>query len=159
MNKTLKIYIIALICLFLIVDYSHAAGLRTHFVEVRMDNIEPGRTYSVKETAKKPLIIENVAKKAVVNIEITPERPASYNLTAGYEPIPDLSWIALEKSYFENVGPGGKIETDIHVTIPEKKEYYGSKYEAYLYSHTVGKTGYKTGLMSRLLIETAKYPE
>ena len=156
MKRIFKIFIAVVVCLLFCVNNLYAAGLRTRFVEVKLNNLTPGNTYSVKELTKRTLLVENVARNAVVDIEITAEKPVSRNLTRGYEPLPDLSWVKIEKNYFEKIGPGCSVETDIYVTIPSGKEYYGKKYQVYLYSHTVGKTVYKVGLMSRILIDVAK---
>ncbi|MDD5135760.1 MAG: hypothetical protein PHN63_00265, partial [Candidatus Omnitrophica bacterium] len=71
------------------------------------------------------------------------------------EPIPDLSWVKIEKNYFGNVAPGGAIETDISVTIPSGSEYSGKKYQVYIYSHTAGEGTFRVGIMGRILLKTA----
>lgn len=134
---------------------SFAGGLSTHFVEVKLENLEPGKTYSVKEATKRTLTIKNTTENKTVDIEIIPEKPVAYNLVPGYDPIPDLLWIKINKNYYEKIGPGVSAETDIFITIPNSKEYYGKKYQVYIYSYTAGETTFRIGLMSRILIETA----
>ncbi len=138
------------------VGYVFAGGLSSHFVEEKMDNLQPGKAYSVKEVTKRALSIENTTKDVTVDIEIATEKPVDYNLVPGYEPIPDLSWVKIEKNYFKDVGPGGSVETDMTITIPDNKEYYGKKYQVYIYSHTAGKGTFRLGIMGRILIHTAQ---
>ena len=134
----------------------YAGGLSTTFVQVKLENIEPGKTYSTKELKNRTLVVRNTTENIKTDIGIEPEIPVSYNLAKGYEPIPDLSWIKVQKSYFKNVAPGGSAETDILITIPNNPKYYGKKYQVYIYSHTAGAETFRMGLMSRLLIHTAE---
>ncbi len=156
MSKTLKAFIFIAICTFWSAGYVYAGGLSSYFVEEKLDNLKPGITYSVKEIVKKPLVIKNTTEGITVDIEIVPEKPVDYNLMPGYEPIPDLSWVRIEKGYFKDVGPGQSIETDISVTIPSEPQYYGRKYQVYIYSHTAGAGTFRLGIMSRILIHTAQ---
>ena len=156
MLKIARSLLILPVMTLFITSYLYAGGLSSHFVEVKLDNIKPGKTYSVKAETKQPLIVQNTTDDTTVDIEIGTEKPVNFNLVPGYEPIPDLSWVTIEKKYFEKIGPGGSIETDILVTIPDNKEYYGKKYQVYIYSHTAGQGTFRVGLMSRILIETAK---
>ena len=150
--------ILSLIIVLFVSSVSFAGGLSTHFVEITLNKLEPGKTYSVKEISKSTLIINNTTKDKTVDIEIVPEKPVDYNLVPGYEPIPDLSWVKIGKGYFEHIGPGGSAETDISIAIPAGKEYYGKKYQVYIYSHTTGQGTFRVGIMSRLLINTILKP-
>ena len=134
----------------------YAGGLSTRFVEVKLEDMELGKTYSVKEEINRPLVVVNTTEDKTIDIEIEPEAPVEYNLVQGYEPIPDLSWIEIEKSYFENVGPNEYAETDIIITIPEDKKYYGKKYQVYIYSHTASKATFRMGIMSRIFLHIGK---
>ena len=134
----------------------YAGGLSSHFVEVKLQDLEPGRVYSVKEETGRNLVVKNTTDKKTVDIAIKPELPVGYNLVKGYEPIPDSSWIQIEKSYFKDVGPGESAVTDIKITIPKGNKHRGKKYQVYIYSHTAGKAAMQVGLMGRLLIHTKK---
>lgn len=138
------------------VGYVFAGGLSSHFVEEKMVDLQPGKAYSVKDVTKRALSVENTTKDVTVDVEIVPEKPVDYNLVPGYEPIPDLSWVKIEKNYFKDVGPGASIETDVTITIPGGAEYYGKKYQVYIYSHTAGAGTFRLGIMSRILIHTAQ---
>jgi len=146
-----KIFFLAII--FLAAGTAFAGGLSSHFIEVKLKDLEPGATYSVKEQTKKALDIINTTEDITTDIGIEAEKPVDYNLVPGYEPIPDLSWVKIEKNYFEKVGPGQSVETDISISIPKGKEHAGKKYQVYIYSHTAGKDTFRMGLMGRVLLE------
>jgi len=144
----------AVLCLILFMCYtSFAGGLSTQFVEVRLKGLRPGKSCSVKDKSGRELIIENTTDSKVVDIAVKAEKPVGYNLVPGYKPIPDLSWVVIDKDYFKDVGPGQSAKTDISIKIPNDRKYAGKKYQVYLYSHTAGKETMRMGLMSRLLLE------
>jgi len=83
--------------------------------------------------------------------------PSLSELKEGYEPIPDASWVELEKDYFF-VEPSKYAVTDIIITVPNDKKYLGKKYQVYIWSQTVGggQLPIALGLKSRLLLETSE---
>jgi len=150
----------AILCITLLVCSSaYAGGLSTEFVSVILKDIEPGETYSVKELTGKTLIVKNTTDSVAVDLQIEPERPQSYHIVKGYKTIPDISWVKIEKDYFEGVMPKSSAETDILITIPKEEQYYGKKYQVYIFSHTSGKSTFSLGLMSRILIHTKDKPK
>lgn len=156
MSKTLRVFVLISVCVLSTAGYVYAGGLSSTFVEEKLTDLKPGTTYSVKETAGKALVVKNTTEGVTVDIEIVPEKPVDYNLVAGYEPIPDLSWVKIDKSYFEKVGPGQAVESDIRITIPGEPQYYGKKYQVYIYSHTAGAGTFRLGIMSRILVHTVQ---
>ncbi len=129
---------------------AEASGLRTTFSEVALQNLEIGRTYNTKEAAGLPLVIENTGDGSV-DLAIEVIAPGAEELKGGYEPIPDISWIILEKKSFSGVEPGGKAETDVMITIPDNTSYHGKKYQVYIWTHSVG-LSVGVGLKSKLLL-------
>jgi hypothetical protein len=153
MKKLIFLTAIILSVFLLVPPPLWAGGLSSTLIEVKLDKLEPGKSYSVKEIRKIPLIVTNTTEGQTLDIKIESERPVDYNLVVGYEPIPDLSWVKIEKDYFGEVGPKKSIDTDITITIPNDKAYYGKKYQVYIYSHTAGKAALRIGLMGRILLE------
>jgi hypothetical protein len=151
--RKLIIIVSAITCIA--ANTARAGGLSSHFVEVRLKDLIPGKTYSVKELTGKFLDINNTSENITVDIGIEPEMPAKYNLVSGYEPIPDLSWVKVDKNYFKKVGPGDSIETDIYISIPKDRKYAEKKYQVYIYSHTAGNDTFRMGILGRILIEIA----
>lgn len=155
MCKFFKTFILFLSIIFVVSNTLIAGGLSTTFVEVRLKNIVPGRTYSVEKETGMQLVINNTTETKKVDIAIEAEKPVDYNLVPGYEPIPDLKWVVIKKNYFKDVGPNQHAYTDILIKIPRDKKFANKKYQVYIYSHTAGKETIRMGLMSRILIETA----
>ena len=127
-----------------------ASGLTTAFSEVTLENLEIGKSYSTKEVANLALEVVNTGKEEV-DLKMELLMPQEQELKQGYEPIPSLSWIKLEKTEFTKIMPNHTAVTDVLISIPDQKEYKGKKYQAYIWSHTVGET-VGVGLKSRLLI-------
>lgn len=142
------------VIIFVLSGTALAGGLSSHFVEVTMKGAVPGKTYSVKELTGRVVDVTNTTEDITVSIAIEPEKPVDYNLVKGYEPIPDLSWVIVEKNHFNDVKPKDTVSTDVLISIPNDKEYGGKKYQVYIYSHTAGKETFRMGLMGRILIET-----
>lgn len=131
-------------------QYSNGVGLATTFGEITLTDLKIGCTYSIKAFG-----VTNTGSKPVT-IKIDVASPHVTQLKSGYEAIPDVNWIKLEKSRFENVSPGHSIETDIFVVIPESTFFLGKKYQAYLYSYIDPAplmAVVTVGLNTRLLLE------
>lgn len=141
-----------------------AAGLTTGFGEVTLENLEIGKTYTTKKALNLPLAVVNTGKTALdLKVEpVLPATPASAGgapseggkdseLKEGYEPIPSLSWIKLEKAEFREIKPNDSAVTDVIISIPNDKKYLGKKYQVFIWSHTVGGS-IGIGLKSKLLL-------
>lgn len=155
MRKMIRSFFIMPAMLLFMASYLYAGGLSSTFVEVKMKDLKPGKTYSVKAETNQSLVVKNTTEDITVDIAVNPEKPVDYNIVPGYEPIPDLSWVKIDKNYFEKIGPGQSAETDISITIPSGDEYYGKKYQVYIYSHTAGQGTFRVGIMGRILLTTA----
>jgi len=149
-----RIPVVFIAIIVLAANSAFAGGISSHFIEVKMKDLAPGKIYSVEDETGRVLDINNTTEEMTIDIEIEAEAPVDYNLVPGYEPIPDLSWIVIEKNRFEEIGPGESVKTDILVSIPEDEEYAGKKYQVYIYSRTAGNATFRTGIMGRLLLET-----
>jgi hypothetical protein len=136
---------------FLDADLSFAAGISTRFGDVTVTNLRVGNRYSMREVARLPLVIENKSNKTI-DLRIDVLAPADNELKPGYEPIPDISWIQLEKRELK-IGPGMYGQTDVFIDIPDNSEFEDQKYQVYIWSHTVG-GAIGLGLKSRLRFDT-----
>lgn len=154
MSKYIKAAILYLAVILALTDTVSAGGLSSHFTEVKLKDMVPGRAYSVKKMTQMPLDVINTTEALSVDIAIEAEKPVAHNLVPGYEPIPDISWVKIKKDYFKKVGPKESIETDIIIKIPPRQKYYGKKYQVYIYSHTAGEGTFRIGLMGRILFST-----
>lgn len=151
MLKYIKLLIIFLILSFISCPFLEAAGLSTGFSEVSLESLEIGKTYRTKETVNLPLVVVNTGKEPV-DLKIELLLPQLSELKDGYEPIPELSWIKLEKTNFKEIQPNASATTDVIISIPDDKQYRGKKYQLFIWSHTVGKL-IGIGLKSKLLLK------
>jgi hypothetical protein len=136
---------------FFATDLSFAAGISTRFGDVTVENLRIGNRYSMRDVARLPLVIENKSDKTI-DLRIDVLAPANNELKPGYKPIPDISWIQLEKKEL-TIGPGMHGETDVFIVIPDSREFEDQKYQVYIWSHTVG-GAIGLGLKSRLRFDT-----
>lgn len=142
------------LCLMLVTSVAMGAGLKTYFGEVVVENLWIGQIYNLRDLINLPLEVVNTSDYPV-DLEIELEYPSGRPLRDGYEPIPNLDWIKLTKTYF-TVAPGGSAITDVIVSIPDDEKYLGKKYQVNIWSHMVpGKRAIAAGLLSRLLITIA----
>lgn len=131
----------------------YGEGLSTTFGEVKLENLEIGKAHSMEELGAFPLIVENTSE-GEIELKVEALYPKEGELKRGFEPIPDISWVDLERDYFI-LGPGEEAKTDVAINIPDEETLLGRKYQVYLWSHTVGRS-LGVGLKSRLLFTVAK---
>jgi len=154
----MKVYplIFFLILFFSLAKEGDAGGISTSFTEVVVRDLSIGKNYAMGKKLDQELRVRN---RGELPIELKMEvlMPSKSELKEGYEPIPDPSWIELEKDYF-SVDPAKDAVTDVIITIPNDKKHLGKKYQAYIWSHTAGKGALPIalGLKSRLLIEISE---
>jgi len=134
----------------------YAGGLRTPFGKVTLKNIPPGDTYSMRSDAKFPMVIENTSDRKV-QLQLDILAPEEEEVQEGYEPIPDVNWIKLEKDSF-SLTAGKKAETDVTISVPDDSKYHGRKFHVFIWSHTIGES-IGVGLKSKLLFSVANVKE
>jgi hypothetical protein len=126
-------------------------GLRTRFAEVSVSNLKIGKTYSLAETVNFPLRVANL-EAFPVELSVRPHAPTEEELKPGYERIPDISWIALQRTSFTVPGNMEAV-TDVIISIPNDESLLGRRFCAYLHTQTENKSAMGVGLKSRLLLE------
>jgi hypothetical protein len=132
-------------------------GLATPNGEITFDNLRIGCTYRFSEFAGDyyKLIIKG-EEQGAVKVELIAAQKDE--LKPGYEQLPDMSWVALSKS--ELVGsPTDPAKTDFIISIPDNQEYFGKKYQFYVWSTVAPVSdkgfGVGVGVKSRVLISIA----
>ena len=132
----------------------NAGGIGTKLGEVWIDNVRYGIPFSLQESLNMPLRITNKSATPVeIKMEVWVNKPGDHDLKEGYEPLPDASWVTLEKEFFPRVEPGADAETDVVISIPKEKKYLGKKYQFYVWARTTGGlSNINVGVMSRFLM-------
>ncbi len=148
--------ILSLILLLSLPKDGNTGGISTDFTEVTVRNLSIGKDSAIGKKVNRQLRVRNKGKNSI-ELKMEVLVPSKSELKKGYEPIPDASWIEMEKDYF-SVEPSENAVTDVIITIPSDKKYLGKKYQAYIWSHTVGKGNLPIalGLKSRLLLEISE---
>lgn len=114
---------------------TEAGGISTPFGKVVIENLEIGKTYSTSKLSNLFLTVKNNSE-ATIGLEMRVLEPLpEKKLPEGCEPIPDTSWIGLEKYSFQ-IEPGDEAGTDVFITIPENEAYRGKRYVVYILSRT-----------------------
>lgn len=96
---------------------------------LRTPELLVGETYSLAKHQGAPLRVTYKGDMDVL-LWIVPVRVRPKELKPGFEPIPDLSWIDVERSSFAVRQPGQRVATDIRITIPLGAEHFGKRYQA-----------------------------
>lgn len=151
-----KLILLAVFKLYLIIPFAslYAAGLSTTFSEITIDNLNIGRTYSIKEAIDLPLEILNTSNEPV-DLELKLLLPEPQELKIGYESIPSLAWVELERTEFIALRPNGIATTDVVISIPDDEEYLGKQYQVFIWAYTVGER-IDVGLKSNLLLKISQ---
>lgn len=131
------------------------AGLKTTFVRVSLENLRIGHTYNIREMANLPLAVYNTGDEPT-DLAIEPTIPIEGETRQGYEPIPDASWVTVSCDSFAGLEPGALATADVLITIPDDDRYSGKRYQAMVWSHTVGRSLVACGLKSEVLFTTSR---
>lgn len=131
---------------------AHAAGLTSAFAKVSVDHLQPGRTYKASKFFQAIVVVNVSDDPRTLTMELL--RPKPGDLDPGYEPIPDVTWAALEKDRF-NVEAWGEAVSDLYLTIPNDKKYLGKKYQLEVWTKAHGGGNIAVGLIHKLLFTVA----
>lgn len=133
-----------------------AGGISTHFAELRISDLQPGRTYvGSRDVTGEPYTVANNTDEPL-DLMMVVRVPESSELQPGYEPIPDAGWIRFQKQFF--TAPGGKPGTnDYYISIPSGETHLGKKYQVQLGVRTFGGASFvQMGLMGRALLSVTE---
>ncbi|MDI6792577.1 MAG: hypothetical protein QME81_06895 [bacterium] len=129
----------------------HAGGLSVSPGEVVIENLSIGQSYNLTKEKRIPVSVTNTSDWPV-ELKIEAIVPTPDEKREGYAPIPDPSWLTIDRNQF-SLEPGRSISTEVTISIPADEQYLGKKYQAIVWSHTVGAGMIQLGLKSRVLIE------
>jgi hypothetical protein len=133
-----------------------AGGISTHFAEMRVGDLQPGRTYvGSRDVTGEPYTVANNTDEPL-DLIMAVRVPETSELQPGYEPIPDVGWIRFHKSFF--TAPAGQAGTnDYYISIPSGETHLGKKYQVQLGVRTFGGSSFvQMGLMGRALLSVTE---
>lgn len=143
------IFFLAALC-----SNAYSGGLKSKMGEVWLENVRYGKAFSIKESLNMSVKVTNTSATPLeLKMELFINKKGDSDLKEGYEPLPDPSWIKIEREYFPKVEPNTDAETDVIIEIPKDNRYLGKKYQFYVWTRSVsGLKNINVGVMSRFLI-------
>ncbi len=124
-----------------------AGGLSSNWGEVIIDNLEPGKNYDLNKFLNTTFKISNNFDTDIT-LKIKILVPEENELKPGYEVIKDISWVKVEGTA---AIPARETKTiPVLLNIPNDAEYYGKKYQFWIWSYTEGES-MGVGLKSRIM--------
>ncbi len=140
----MKKVLLSIIILLIMCPFLFSSSISTSFTEVLLENLEPGKKYSLKKIANYPYNIKNKGSRRI-KVRIQPVKTQTGSLKKKFKSIPDKSWVKLKPDIVE-LNPGEEKYSDIIITIPDDEKYYGKKYQVSILSETINKGGFSIGL-------------
>jgi hypothetical protein len=147
---------------FLLNSYIFSGGLSSPNAAMYISNLKIGQEYSLKQLLGYPFSV-TYKGKFPVDLRIELIKPTT-TTNDGYEPIPDLSWIQLQKTEF-SLDPGETAETDIIIKIPNDESLLGKKFHVSISPATSAPKGdnrawlaFAVGLVCKLYLSIAPKP-
>lgn len=152
-----KIFLIGLIASLMPTPVC-ARGIAMKFVDITLENVEPGVSFSIRQLKNLPLVVVNLEDEAV-DIAASIEYPDEREMKEGYVPMPDPNWVRILPDRF-HLGPKASASADVFISIPNDPKLIGHHYEAIIWVHTTHKNQFiegggmfiETGLRSRIRI-------
>ena len=123
-------------------------GLSSNWGEIVVENLETGKSYDLNKYSGSPFTIVNNFKSDV-DLQLKVLKPEPNEIKPGYEAIPDITWVKLEKAEIK-VGASKKEVVNVKLTIPDEQQYAGKKYHVWIWTYTSGQA-MGVGLKSRIL--------
>lgn len=154
-----KFFIFLIIFNFIVfMNTINYAGSISATAEILIENIIPGKIYSLKDLGNYTLRITNNTDKEI-EIKIEPIYPDKTLLRRDFEIIPSTSWVETDRDRII-LAPNQVGLVDVFIGIPKSEKNLNKKYQVHIKFQTVPKEGTGVimvyGLESILLINTAK---
>ncbi len=124
------------------------AGIGFSPSEIIYNNLQIGREYDFGELSNIQFEVKN-RSESPVSVRIVKYKPSSAK--AGYEPIPDLSWVTVYPELLEKIKPKSKKQVGVKISIPDDEKYLGKKYQIMLQARTTGKSFIGIALNNRIM--------
>lgn len=112
-----------------------ATGIAMRFVDITLENVEPGAHFNLRVIRNLPLVVINQDDMEGTDIIVEAVSPNPSEMKESYEPIPNPNWIKIVPDHF-HLGPKASASCDVVVEIPDDKTLIGHHYEAIIWAHT-----------------------
>lgn len=158
MKKTLPLILFSIaFALFPSRDARADIGLSTRFVDVEVENVKVGTPVRLVQLKSKRYSVRN-RSSVPMHVRVQIGSPRVEDVYAGYEPIPDPSWVKVVPEEFL-LQPNQRIFARIWIHVPAKAEYIGRHFQAKI-TATTDQSPYvvAAAVQSRLRFSTGPKP-
>ncbi|MDD5491681.1 MAG: hypothetical protein PHV60_03240 [bacterium] len=137
-----------------------AAALTVNYSDIVLENLQPGVPVSLLQRTGGALGVNNIDSLGA-NVFFDILVPSKNQLMEGYEPIPDIKWIKLER--FNSWIKANQTDNfDLVVYVPYDQKLFGKKYQATLMVYALEgigmlKSNIKTKILLSFTTERYKY--
>lgn len=132
-------------------------GLSSQFVDLLLENLEPGRTYNLLELRGIPYTVKNRGD-APVDVEVVSIPTTKKELKEPYEGVPDPGWVRVTPERMR-IEPGESGFGALTISIPDEPELVGKHFQAMIHARTVGTGWMAAGVKTRIRFSIGKGPE
>lgn len=132
-------------------------GLSSQFVNVAMENLEPGKSYNLLELRGLPYTVKNRGD-APVEVLVDIAVPTTAEILAPYEPIPDPSWLTVSPRQLR-LEPGEPGFSALTITIPDDEKLRGRHFQGEIWARTVTTGLLAAGVRSNVRFSIGAGPE
>ena len=132
-------------------------GLSSQFVNVAMENLEPGKSYNLLELRGLPYTVKNRGD-APVEVLIELQAPTTAEVMASYEPIPDPTWLSISPRQLR-LEPGEPGFAALTITIPNDPKLVGRHFQGLIWARTMTTGLLAAGVRSSVRFSIGAGPE
>jgi hypothetical protein len=125
-KKVLMIILLTCVGLFPTLLWAGALKME-NYSRILVENLQIGEKYSMIQLVNLPLKVINDSDEAIV-LAVDVIKPQAKFTREGFEAIPDTAWVSVANS-IAAVAEYGTFLSDVMISIPNKKEYLGKKYQ------------------------------
>jgi len=130
---------------------SNAYALRVSPGAFCAQNVEIGKE---TDTGVDLTIDNETDQERDFSIKVVAAKPAVTESLKGYTPLPDLSWLRLDKNYLV-VPAKGQAKTRLYISIPNEEKYLNQQWVvSCLVEYVVQKGLFQEAVMTRYMFET-----
>lgn len=111
-------------------------GIMLRFVDITLENIQPGDSVNLRVLKNLPLVVLNQGDSPEgIDVAVESVLASGKEMKDGYEPIPDPTWVNFFPSHF-HLGPKASASVDVLVSVPNDPKLIGHHYENIVWAHT-----------------------
>lgn len=132
-------------------------GLGARFGDVVLENIQPGKSYDLRDLAHVPFVVENHGDDAA-EVEVKFSRPAKAAVAKDFESIPDPGWFKAVPSKIL-IGAHSLGYFDLILTVPDDPALKGKNFQVVATAAMVGTGLLNVGIENRIRFSVGPGPD